>query len=98
MTRIVYEFPSSKRSDVEALLDEDPLSRQSVTVKDSDSLGLDRDTVLVFLQGDEDVLEEAEAEFRELGGEEPAEAEELQEKLDEEEQAAAGGVGFIFGE
>lgn len=98
MSRIVYEFPSSKRADVESLLEQDPLSRQSVTVKDADAFDLDRSSVFVIVEGDEGVLDQAREDFQALDGAVPGEADDLLAQLDEEEEAAAGGVGFIFGD
>lgn len=98
MSRIVYEFTPDQRSDLEDLTDEDPLSRQSIKIKDADALSLDREAVFVFVEGDEEVLDEARDDFEEIGGAVPTDAEDLFEQVDDEEAAAASGVGSIFGD
>lgn len=97
MARRIYEIPKSARSDADALLAEDPLGRQSITIRDASNFDLDRESVLVFIEGDESVLEDADEAFQALDAEEPDEAEDLWDALKAEEEEVAGGVGFIFG-
>jgi hypothetical protein len=98
MSRIVYEFTPDQRSAVEDLTEEDPLSRQSIKIKDGDALDVDREALFVFVEGDEEVLDQAGDDFEELGGAVPTDAQALFDEVDDEEAAAASGVGSIFGD
>lgn len=98
MPRIVYEFPTDQRSALEDLTEEDPLSRQSIKIKDADALDLDREGVFVFVEGDDAILDEAAEDFKDIDGAVPTDASDLWDQVDDEEAAAASGVGSIFGD
>lgn len=97
MSHRVLELPSAKRAELEKLLAADPLSRQSITTKDARAFDLDRSAVIVILEGDESVLAQAQRDMEALGGRVPPEAERVFAAYRDESDAAAGGMGFVFG-
>jgi hypothetical protein len=97
MAHRVLEVPSAKRGDLDQLLAEDAVSRQSITVKDAKAFDLARAGVILILEGDEKVLEHAEARVKAMGGAVPPEAAAVYARFREESDEAAGGMGFVFG-
>ncbi|MHB8584318.1 MAG: hypothetical protein ACYDDF_00565 [Thermoplasmatota archaeon] len=97
MTSRVLEVPNAERAKLDAMLAEDPLSRQSITVKDAKGVGVNRASVMVILEGDERVLADAFAKAKTFGAVEPAEAKHILAVHQEESDAAASGMGAIFG-
>lgn len=97
MAHRVLEVPSVARAELEKLLAADPLSRQSITMKDARGYELDRAGLILILEGEEAVLAQAERDIALLGGKVPPEAERVLQMYRDESDAAAGGMGFVFG-
>lgn len=97
MSRRVYEVPSREKSKLDAYLQTDPISRLSITTKDATSYGGEKGTTLLFLEGDEAVIAQTQADLEKLGAKVDPKGEERFAQLKSEEDEAAGGVGFIFG-
>jgi len=95
MTRMEYAVAKIEKSEVDRILKDDFLSRQSVTVKDAKSLGAEKDGSYVLIEGREGI----KVRLKELGigmlGEKKAA--DIREKIKKEEDEAAGGLGFVFG-
>lgn len=94
----VYLFPSGSAGTARELLEDDLVSRQSVALREPRGMGLDREGLLVILEGEEVAL----ARFEDLAGERAerlrgTEAEEAYAALKREEEDAAEGVGLLFG-
>ncbi len=94
----VFLFPKESSSRSREILEDDLISRQSVTLRDARALGADRDGTLVFIQGDPTAIERF-ASLAEDAAERLKEdqATSLRAILREEEESAAEGVGFLFG-
>lgn len=94
----VFLFPKDSGAQSREILEDDLISRQSVNVRDARSLGLDRDGLLVFLQGEAAAIERfeelADEDVTRLGSKDAARAAEI---LRKEEEDAAEGVGLLFG-
>ncbi|MFQ5920011.1 MAG: hypothetical protein ACE5I4_08235 [Thermoplasmata archaeon] len=94
----VFLFPKEAAAHSREVLEDDLISRQSVTLRDARSLGVDRDGMLVFIQGDATAIERfaslAEEAAERLGEDEAAS---LRAILRKEEEDAAEGVGLLFG-
>ncbi|MFQ5552106.1 MAG: hypothetical protein ACE5EW_00025 [Thermoplasmata archaeon] len=94
----VFLFPKEAASRSREILEDDLISRQSVTLRDARSLGMERDGTLVFIQGDAAAIERFET-LAEEAAERLAEDEAapLTARLRKEEEDAAEGVGLLFG-
>ncbi len=79
---------------LEPILREDPVSRQSYTWRHAEVFGLDRDTIFLFLEGREDVLEEAVARVLKFARP-AADPQELWRRLDAEGDDAAVSLGAL---
>lgn len=93
----VYRFPSAKRADMEAALGDDILSRQSLTVRDARHFGVPGEWVFLFVEGEEKGMLRADAVLLEIGERAP-DGEVLHQMLKDEEDAAASGLGSVFGD
>ncbi|MFQ5907333.1 MAG: hypothetical protein ACE5JE_00675 [Thermoplasmata archaeon] len=94
----VFLFPKEATGRSREILEDDLISRQSVTLRDARSLGLRQDGTLVFLQGAARAVERFETlagDAAERVAEE--EASSLRAILQKEEEDAAEGVGLLFG-
>ncbi len=85
-----YAVAEVEKKDVEPILRDDFLSRQSITVKDA----TEKSTSYVLIEGKEGI----KARLKELGIKmlEEDKAVEVKERIKKEEDEAAGGLGFIF--
>ncbi|MFQ6013121.1 MAG: hypothetical protein ACE5LS_05705 [Thermoplasmata archaeon] len=94
----VFLFPKEATARSREILEDDLISRQSVTLRDARSLGTEREGTLVFVQGDASAIERfaalAENTAERLEEEEAAP---LRALLRKEEEDAAEGVGLLFG-
>jgi hypothetical protein len=95
----VYRFPTSKRGAMDAALSDDILSRQSLVVRDSRHFGTPGDWIYLFVEGTEAGILRADAVLLDaaVGGERAPDASVLHQLLKDEEDAAASGLGSIFG-
>lgn len=94
----VFLFESEAAPRAREVLQDDLVSRQSVTIRDAKTLGSSLDGLLVLIEGEEAAIKK----FEELSGEASRrlpeeEAVELFKLLKKEEEDAAEGVGFLFG-
>lgn len=96
---MAYRVLEVRRRDADRLADvlrRDDVSRQSITVKEARAMGLERDTLFVHLEGDEDVLDRAEAVILDFGRRTKL-ADAVHAGIKREEERAAGSLGFVFG-
>ena len=94
----VFLFPSDAQSQAREALEDDLVSRQSISTRDAQALGTDLKGLLVVVEGEE----RAVGRFEELAGDVArrltgTEAERAYNLLKKEEAEAAEGVGFLFG-
>lgn len=92
----VYRVKAGDRPRLDAALGDDILSRQSLQVRDARHFGRPGNDVYVFVDGTEAGIIRADAlllDFAEKAGD----AAELHRILSEEDDAAASGLGSIFG-
>jgi hypothetical protein len=82
---------------MEEALGDDILSRQSLTIRDARHFGVPGDHVFLFVEGTEPGLLRADAVLLEIGERAP-EGDVLYQMMKEEEDAAASGLGSVFGE
>ena len=96
MPHRVYRVKNADRPKLDAALGDDILSRQSLRITDAKHFGIAGDWVYLFVEGEEKGMLRADALVLEFGERAP-DAEELRLKLQEEDDAAASGLGSIFG-
>jgi hypothetical protein len=89
-----YAVADVEKKTVEVILNDDFLSRQSVTVKDSKLFGSEKDSSYVLIEGNDGIKER----LKKIGVSilEEKKAAEVREKIKKEEDEAAGGLGFLF--
>ncbi|MEW5996714.1 MAG: hypothetical protein AB1657_03920 [Candidatus Micrarchaeota archaeon] len=102
--KAVFAFPAGKKKDLTALLEADPyapdsFARAGYKLRDGASLGEKADTIYLYISADEAFMKKAGEKLKPLmRGMEKGEDERVRKKIEEEEEAAEGGFGAIFGE
>ncbi len=101
--RMVYELERAKKADLQKVLDADPYSKPSFAVngyklKDGISLGQDKEKYYIYLKGPDAFIPFAEEKLKGIATRcKPGVETAIADKLDAEEDEAAGGFGAIFG-
>ncbi|MGQ9583350.1 MAG: hypothetical protein ACUVV6_07550 [Thermoplasmatota archaeon] len=97
MARTVIGVKMELASKVPELLKDDLVSRQSITTREGQALGIKLDLYLVFIEGSEAAVARAIEVFKGVGDPLPEkEAAEAFAKVKEEEERASVGMGMIF--
>ncbi|RLF41595.1 MAG: hypothetical protein DRN12_02810 [Thermoplasmata archaeon] len=99
MVYVIFEVPSEQQSKINDLIKDDVISRQSILTRDARALNIDKDVSYVKIEGNEEAIKKAEElaeelEFKKL---DEKEASEINDKIREQEDSAADGMGMIFG-
>ena len=99
MTYIIFEVKTEDVGKINQMLKDDLVSRQSLLTRDSSSLGIDKDVSYVKVEGSKEGLKKAEEiakdlKFKKLN---KKKTEEVNKKIEEQEDSAADGMGMIFG-
>lgn len=90
-----YRVFETDQKGANALAEDDLVSRQTMIVKDGKAWEIAGQVVVV--EGSEDALDRAEALVTEAGGRVSPKAEAIKADLDAEGDAAAEGMGALFG-
>ena len=99
MAWTLFSVPAERRTDLDAALKDDLVSRQSHKVREGSSVGQAPATTIVLIEGASDAVKHAEALLGPLGTRlSGADAEKLYRRLKEEEEAASAGMGLFFTE
>lgn len=99
MAWTLFSIPNAKRTELDSVLHDDQLSRQSQKIRDAKSLGGSADALYVLLEGGADAMKRADELLAPVGTKVPtAEAAALYQKLKDEEEAASTGMGLFFTE
>jgi hypothetical protein len=99
MAWTLFVVPSAKRTELDAVLKDDQLSRQSQKLRDAKAMGGPADATYVLLEGGSDAMQRADALLAPLGTKPPAaDAEALYRRFKDEEEAASAGMGLFFTE
>ena len=98
MTYIIFEVKSENVGEIDKMIRDDLVSRQSILTRDSSSLDIKENVFYVKIEGSEEGLKKAkelakELKFKKLG---KKKAEEINKKIEEQEDSAASGMGMIF--
>ena len=99
MAYVIFEVKSESIAKINDLLKDDLISRQSILTRDSNSLNIDKDVSYLKIEGSNEGIKKAEElakefEFKKL---KQKDAEEINRKIEEQENSAADGMGMIFG-
>ena len=101
--KAVFAFAAEKKKDLTPILEADPyapdsFARAGYKLKDGSSLGEKADTIYLYISADEHFIKKAKEKLKPLMREmEKGEEERVLKKIIDEEEAAEGGFGAIFG-
>jgi len=94
----VFRVPSAKASQADVVWKDDVVSRQSITAREAQSLGMTGDARYVLIEGSEPGIARATELLKDiakaLAG---AEAESVYRRFRAQDEEAASGMGLIFG-
>lgn len=93
----IFELEKDKAKHIADVLSDDMISRQTTVVRDGAGLGLDKELTFVMIEGSEDAVEKSKEMFSQFEVSECKDSDKIYQKIKEEEDAAAAGVGTIFG-
>ncbi len=93
----MLEVDAGKKDMVDDILSDDLISRQTTYVREGSSLGFKEGVLYVMVEGSEEAVERTIDLFEDEGVEPSSEREEVRKKIKEEDEAAAQGIGTVFG-
>jgi hypothetical protein len=95
---VIFEVKSAEAGKINTILQDDTVSRQSIVIRDAHSLDIKEDVSYLKIEGSPEGLKRAEELAKELGMTKLPEkkAQTIHEKIKEQEDAAATGMGMIF--
>lgn len=98
MTYVIFEVKSENSGKINKLIKDDLVSRQSILTRDSNSLDIKGDYSYVKIEGSKEGIKRAEelAKELELKKLDEKKAKKINEKIAEQEDSAASGMGMIF--
>ena len=99
MSYIIFEVKTEDVKNINNVVKDDLVSRQSILTRDASALGIDKDVSYLKIEGSEEGIKKAtdlaeEYDFKKLS---EKDAEEINQKIIAEEEEAADGMGMIFG-
>lgn len=96
--KMVYKVEDDDKENVNEVLDEDPISRLSITQRSAGSLGFDEEGSFLILEGGEDLCGEAEDKLEECAEKLSDEkGDEVISAVEEQEEKSMKGFGGVFG-
>jgi hypothetical protein len=94
----VFKIEKDKMSQAREVLKDDIVSRQSVSIRDSEALEMEGENSFVLIEGSDRSLEHAKNIFSGIASElSGMEAKKIFDTIKSEESIAADGMGMIFG-
>jgi hypothetical protein len=99
MSWTIFAVPASKRTELDQVLRDDVVSRQSQKVRDASAMGGPSDQVYALVEGAPSAVAHAEQLLATVGARLPAaEGEALYRRFKDEEESASAGMGLFFTE
>ncbi|MGI0053149.1 MAG: hypothetical protein ACREC5_04295 [Thermoplasmata archaeon] len=99
MAWILFTVPNGRRGDLDTVLGDDQLARQSRTIRDAASAGGPAGELYVLMEGSSEAIARAEGLLAPVGRRlPPVEAEPVYRRLKDEEENASAGMGLFFTE
>ena len=98
MAYVIFEIKSEDTGKINTLIKDDIVSRQSILTRDSSSLDVKGDFSYLKIDGSKNGLAQANKLAKELGFKKLSQkkAQEINKKIEEQEDSAATGMGMIF--
>ena len=98
MSYMIFEVKSAEAGKIQTMLQDDIVNRQSIIIRDANSLDIKEAVSYLKIEGSEAGLKRAEELAKELGLTKLKEkkAKEIDDKIKEQEDSAATGMGMIF--
>ena len=98
MTYVIFEVKSENAGKINELIKDDTVSRQSILTRDSSSLDIKGDFLYLKIEGSEEGIKRAKELAKEFNFKalDEKKAKEVNEKIKEQEDSAASGMGMIF--
>ena len=98
MAYVIFEVKSEDAGKINELIKDDLVSRQSILTRDSSSLDLKGNFLYLKIEGSEEGLKRAKKLAKELNLKKlyGKKAKKIDEKIKEQEDSAATGIGMIF--
>jgi len=93
----VLEVEAEKKDVIDDILSDDLISKQNTKVREGSSLGFKEGVSYVMVEGSEEAVERAIELFKDEEIEPAENREEIRQKIKEEGEAAAEGMGTVFG-
>ena len=98
MAFVIFEVKTENVGKINSLVKDDLISRQSILTRDASSLDIKGDVFYVKIECSDEGLKRAkklakEQEFKKL---DVKKAKKINEKIKEQEESAASGMGMIF--
>jgi hypothetical protein len=99
MAWTLFIVPTTKKTELDTVLHDDQLSRQSQKIRDAASAGGKSGELYVLIEGSEDAMKHADTLLGTVGTK-PAksDADALYKKFKDEEESASAGMGLFFTE
>jgi hypothetical protein len=99
MAWTLIEVPQARRTELDELLKDDRISRQSQKLREAATVGRPAGSLLVLIEGSGEAVAHAEALLKVIGTLLPKEeAERVYRQLKDEEDSASAGMGLFFTE
>jgi hypothetical protein len=99
MAWTLFSVPNTKRTELDAVLKDDRVSRQSQTVREAAAMGGPSGATYVLVEGAADAVTRAEELLGTVGTRvPPADAEALYRRFKDEQESASAGMGLFFTE
>lgn len=98
MAYVIFEVKSAEAGKIQTMLQDDIVNRQSIVIRDANSLDIKEAVSYLKVEGSTEGLKRAEELAKELGMKKLPEkkAKMIEEKIKEQEDSAATGMGMIF--
>ena len=98
MSYVIFEVKSAETGKIQTMLQDDIVNRQSIVIRDANSLEMKGTVSYLKIEGNPEGLKRAEELAKEFGMKKLSEkkAKKIDEKIKEQEDLAATGMGMIF--
>ncbi|VVB60980.1 Uncharacterised protein [uncultured archaeon] len=98
MSYVIFEVKSAETGKIQTMLQDDIVNRQSIVIRDANSLEMKGTGSYLKVEGSPEGLKRAEKLAKEFGMKKVPDkkAKKIDEKIREQEDSAATGMGLIF--
>lgn len=98
MPYVIFEVKAAEAGKINTLIKDDLVSRQSIVIREANSLDIKGEVSYLKVEGSTEGLKRAEELAKELGMKKlpVKKAKTIDEKIKEQEDSAATGMGMIF--